>query len=128
MKEKLTLSILPQNLAVCRLDPQAIIPPNILQASFFALTRTDDEISIVLPEEFISPEWQVEKDWRAFKVEGPLDFALIGILADISSVLSQAGVSIFAISTYDTDYVLVKADKLDEAKEALTNHNYLTKE
>ena len=67
---------------------------------------------------------QVETDWSALKVMGPLDFALTGILAGLASVLADAGISLFALSTYDTDYVLVKSAKLDDACTALADAGY----
>ena len=84
------------------------------------MTRTADELSIVCPEEQVPGDLTAERDWRAFKVEGPLDFALVGILAELSGALAAAEVSLFAISTYDTDYLLVRAGKLAEAKRALS--------
>ena len=65
-----------------------------------------------------------EKDWRTLKIEGPLDFSLIGILSSISTILAQKGISIFAISTYDTDYILVKDKDINNAINALSNEKY----
>lgn len=119
MNKTLTLSIIPGRYAVCRLDADAQIPPDVLQNPFFAVTRTRDELSILLPEEDAAPGWQAEKGWRIIKVLGPLDFSLTGILVSIAAPLAEAGISIFAISTFDTDYILVKETVLPQAAETL---------
>ena len=115
----LTLHILPDHLAVCRLPADAPIPERPPSAAFWAVTYTGEELSVVLPQEAASPRWRVEPGWRCLKVLGPLDFGLTGVLAAIAVPLAEAGVPIFALSTYDTDYVLVKGEDLDRAKEAL---------
>ena len=114
MSQPLTLSILPDLFAVCRLDAGAPIPSWVTTGDLLSLTRTRDELSIVCAQQV--PEYvRCERNWRALKIEGPLDFALTGILASLAAPLAQAGISIFAISTFDTDYVLVKQDKLEQA-------------
>ncbi len=109
------LCILPTTLAVCRLKPDAEIPPWIFNLPIWSLTRTDDELSLVIPEDSVPLDWITERNWRIFRVDGTLDFGLTGILASIANPLAGAGISIFAISTYDTDMVLVKADHLEKA-------------
>jgi hypothetical protein len=116
----LTLHVLPDRLAVCRLAPDAPVPGRPVNAGFWSITHTGDELSIVLPEEGIPVGCQAEPGWRCLMVEGLLDFGLTGILASLAVPLAEAGVSIFAISTYDTDYVLVKDDDLDRAAQALS--------
>lgn len=118
---KLSLSVLPQKLAICRLDKDARIPAWVEGDNFFSITKTDDELSIVCSENRLPDDIKVEKNWRAFKVEGPLDFSLTGILASLAKPLAQAKISIFAVSTFDTDYLLVKSDKLDEAVKVLSS-------
>ena len=118
---KLSLSILPQKLAVCRLDKDARIPTWVEGDIFFSITKTDDELSIVCSENRVPTGIKVEKNWRALKVEGPLDFSLTGILASLANPLAQVAISIFAVSTFDTDYLLVKSDKLDEAVKVLSS-------
>lgn len=115
----LTLSVLPEMLAVCQLPRNADIPFWAVGENFFALVRTDDELSIVCLESNVPGGVISEHGWRAMKVKGPLDFSLVGILADLSSILASAGISIFVISTYETDYVLVKENQLAEAVIAL---------
>lgn len=124
----LTLTLLPDRLAVCRLDCEAEVPGWAFSNTFFSITRTEDELSIVAAEERVPPGLACEWGWVCFKVEGPIDFSLTGVLASILNPLAEAGVSIFAISTYDTDYVLVKEEKLKEAQGALKSagHTILT--
>ncbi|MGX6971227.1 ACT domain-containing protein [Vagococcus bubulae] len=89
------------------------------------LGKTEDELSVVLPTERIPSNFISREDnWNGFKIEGVLDFSLIGILAKISSLLADANISIFAISTYNTDYILVKTNQFDEAIKILENNNY----
>lgn len=115
----LSLTILPERLAICRLPPNDYLPATLGRARFWSVTRTDEEYSIVLPEENVSPGWQAETGWRGLKVQEPLDFDLTGILASLVEPLAGAGVSIFAISTYDTDYILVREKDLEKAKQVL---------
>lgn len=119
------LALLPQTLAVCRFDPHTpavnLLPPE----GFFALTRTSDELSLVIDQSAVQPDWQVEPGWRGMKVLGPLDFSLVGILSALALPLAAAGISIFAISTYDTDYLLVKAERLSNAIETLREAGFV---
>ena len=116
----LTLTTLSHGFAVCRLDPATTLPAFVMQESFYAVTRTEEELSIVLPEASVPAHWTAEKGWRCLKVEGPLDFGMTGILASLSTTLAEAGISLFALSTYDTDYLLVKEENLERAKVALS--------
>lgn len=115
----LTLTTLHERLAVCRLGPASGIPPWATAASLFSITRTEDELSIVCPEEFVPEEVGCEIGWRAFKLEGPFEFSLVGVLSSVAAPLAESGVGIFAVSTYDTDYVLVKDVHLELATAAL---------
>lgn len=116
---RLTLSVLPSTLAVCRLDPGAPGPPWAEGEGFCSITRTGDEISVVCAEDRVPEGVRAERGWRALVVEGPLDFAMTGVLASLANPLAEAGISIFAVSTYETDYVLVKSDDLAEAVDVL---------
>ena len=121
MQHKLNLSILPETLAVCRLNPESTIPAwAVEKPSFFAITKTREELSIVCNQTLVPEDITAERDWNAFKVEGPLNFSLTGILADLSMPLADAGLSIFAISTFDTDYILVKTNNFDKAMHILS--------
>ena len=106
---------------LCRLGPNEVPETaQLLSCSFCSVTRTEDEISVVVPEEVVPATWQTERGWRCLKVHGPLDFSLIGVLASLTVPLADAGISVFALSTYDTDYLLVRAADLDKAKGVLT--------
>jgi uncharacterized protein len=105
---------------VCRLAPDDEIPQWALRCGGFAsVTRTADELSLVCAESVVPRGIQCEPGWRIFKVEGPLDFTLTGILASVAQPLAEAAVSIFTISTYDTDYVMVKDQDVEKAVQAL---------
>ncbi|HEX6291443.1 MAG TPA: ACT domain-containing protein [Herpetosiphonaceae bacterium] len=112
---KLTLTLHNHTLAVCRLAHDAPLPDWALQSHFFSITRTPDELSIVCAQEVVPDGTTCERDWRCLKVAGPLDFALTGVLAALVLPLAQAGISIFAVSTFDTDYLLVKAAATERA-------------
>ena len=120
----MTLSLLPDTLAICRLTPDAPIPDWALAGGFFSITRTADELSIVCPQANVPSEIQCDRDWRCLRVEGPLDLSLIGILASLTAPLARAGIGIFAVSTYDTDYLLVKEKRLEEAVLVLSQEGH----
>ena len=112
----LTLSVMPISLAVVRLDTSSNIPSwSIKEQNFFSITKTQDELSVVCSEDSVPQNVKVEKGWRCLKVEGPLDFGLTGILSSLAQPLAEAGVSIFAISTFDTDYIMIKKENLQKA-------------
>ena len=120
----LTLTLLEGTFVIHRLTSNAQIPTDALSSYFFAATRTDDELSLVLPDSVKIRSDKSDPGWACFKVEGPLEFELVGVLAGISSILAQAGVSIFALSTFDTDYILIKREQVRAAKEALSSAGY----
>jgi hypothetical protein len=113
------LTVLRGRLAVCRFDPGDRIPDGLVEHPFWSATRTDQELSVVLPESSVSAGWRAEGGWRCLKVEGPLDFGLTGVLASLSVPLAKAGISLFALSTYDTDYLLVRDLDLERARAVL---------
>ena len=116
----LTLHVGAQRLAVCRLDAGAAVPSWFGTAGTpCALVRTEHELSLVVPQDAVPDDVRAERDWAVLAVEGPLDLALAGILATLLGVLARADVPIFALSTYDTDLVLVPAARRQEAVEAL---------
>jgi hypothetical protein len=87
---------------------------------FVSVTRTAEELSIVCPSDAVPDSVRTERDFRALKIEGPFDFSLTGILLAVIGPLADAGISIFAVSTYDTDYVLVKKKDLKHAVSVLS--------
>ena len=113
---------LPHQLTVCKVDSVADID---LAASFYFIGKTEDELSLVCDTSDV-PASTVEREdgWRGFVIEGVLNFSLIGILSKISSVLAEAGIGIFAVSTYNTDYVLVKQENFAKAANALAAAGY----
>ena len=116
----LSLRVLPDALAICRFGPDVPVPGWTAGGRFHSVTRTETELSVVCAESNVPAGARAEGGWRALEVEGPLSFELTGILSEIAGVLAAAEVSIFAISTFDTDYVLVKDASLARARRALT--------
>lgn len=116
----LPLELVPDTLAVCRLDAGVPLPRWAeAPSAFLTVSRTAEELSITAVQRLVPADARCERDYRALRVRGPLPLDLVGILASIAEPLAEAGLSIFAISTYDTDYVLVKSADLPAALEAL---------
>lgn len=114
------LRLLEGSYAVCRMEPgREITVPWSASGSVWSLTRTEAELSLVCATDLVPENAVVEDGWSAIVVAGPLDFALTGILASIAGPLADAQISIFALSTYDTDYLLVKADDCEAALRTL---------
>jgi len=120
----LTLKVLGERLSICRLDAGTEVPAWATRASFFSVTRTEDGLSIVCPEEDVIEEVSQERGWRALKLEGPFELSIVGILSAVAAPLAGAGASIFAVSTFDTDYVLVRGEQLDLAVDILRENGY----
>lgn len=115
----LRFSVVPGSFAVLRLAPDAAVPPGVLLPPFHSVTRTPAELSIVCPDDAVPKGATAERGWAILALEGPFPFELTGILASVLVPLAKAGVGIFALSTFDTDWVLVKRDRLDDALAAL---------
>jgi uncharacterized protein len=115
----LKLQIVEGVFAVCRLSPSESVPAWAVAGDWWAATKTHDELSVVCSQEFVPADVTAERDWRIIKVVGPLDFALVGILSALTKPLADAGISIFAVSTFDTDYLLVKEKDFLNAVTAL---------
>ncbi len=122
--QSLTLTILPQALVVCRLAPDAPLPDWLATGAFWSATRTQEELSLVIEERLVPPGGTAEYGWRCLKVQGPLDFSLTGVLAGLALPLAEAGISIFVVSTYDTDYLLVRKEQLERAIALLAAQGY----
>lgn len=114
------MRIHPELLVICRLPATAPIPAWALKATPLHLSRTPGELSIVAPTALVPAGTQAQAPYQAIEVEGPLDFALTGILASLATPLAEAHISIFAISTFDTDYILIPAADVPEAQAVLT--------
>lgn len=125
--KKLHLKLLKDTYGVCRLQKNDSIPSWAFEGEFYSITKTDDELSIVCLQNNIPENIKCETDWKILKIQGPLDFSLIGILSKISTLMAENEISIFAVSTYDTDYILIKEEKIDIAINILENDIYEVK-
>lgn len=121
---KLKLSVIGSSFTIHRFPPSHEIPNQVYESEFHTISKTADELSIVCSSSIQLNSEKSETGWSCIKVVGPLHFSLIGILAKISAVLAEAEISIFAISTFDTDYILIKSEKLPLATEALLASGY----
>jgi len=119
MVSQLNMSSLPDLLTICKLNSEHKIPDWAITGRFFSITRTADELSIVCAQADVPEGIAGEPNWRCLKVEGPLDLGLTGILVALAAPLAEAGISIFAISTFETDYLMVKAENFARAVEVL---------
>lgn len=116
------LKTLPYALSVCQVQKT---DESITNAKFFFLGKTTDEISLVCCTEDVPEETLAREDgWRGFYIDGVLDFSLIGILSKVSGILADAKIGIFAVSTYNTDYILVKAPQYQQALDVLAEAGY----
>jgi len=116
------LKMLPYNLSVCKVRSTVDID---LAADFYFIGKTDEEMSLVCRTEDV-PKETTERDdgWRGFRIEGTLDFSLIGILSKISTILAENEIGIFAVSTYNTDYILTKEKDFDRTMDVLKVAGY----
>jgi hypothetical protein len=112
------LEVLPAELAICRLEPGAAIPPWV-RGDLVATVRTGEELSVVCEAGSMPDGLDCSRGWRALRVAGTLDLSLTGVLAHLLAPLAAAEVPIFAVSSFDTDYVLVPSTRLETAQEAL---------
>lgn len=115
----LSLEVLRPKFAICRLEPDEKIPSWCLDGDFTSITRTPDELSVVCEQRDVPRGVECERGWRAIQVAGPLDFALVGIMAALTVPLARARIGLFTVSTFDTDYLLVRAKNLGKACDAL---------
>lgn len=105
---------LPGLYAVCRLAADSAVP-GWVSGPFVNITLTDDELAIICPAENVPGDVRSERDWRVLKLVGPFPFTTTGVLASLATPLARANISLLSIATYDTDYLLVKSDLLDDA-------------
>ncbi|WP_105189552.1 ACT domain-containing protein [Pseudoalteromonas sp. T1lg48] len=121
---KQTLQLLPHEFTIHSFDSTAAIPSIIFQSEVYFVGKTSEELSIVCNSDIELDSLAQEPGWVAFEVLGPLGFSLTGILSNISGVLARANISIFAISTFDTDYILVKRMQVTNAMNSLKKEGY----
>ena len=119
---EIELEVLAQELTVCKV---ASVSDIALDRTLYFIGRTDGELSLVCEADAVPEKTLAREDgWRAFRVKGTLDFSLTGILARLSGVLAENGIGLFAVSTYDTDYILVKRENLEKALDCLIEAGY----
>jgi uncharacterized protein len=123
----LQLSILPERYAIVGLSPLADLPKWATQGPFFSITRTSEELSIVVEESQVPEGIQSQRGWRVIKVHGPFVLSEVGVLASLAGPLAAARISLFVVSTFDTDYLLVSSENLDAAANVLerAGHTFL---
>ena len=120
----LVLSVLSETFTIHKLSPDLSIPEEILKSNYYSFSKTENELSLLSSEIIEVKSLQSSKGWKCIKVKGPLDFNLTGIFAGISDILAQANISIFAISTFDTDYILISSQDLSSARNKLRKAGY----
>ena len=120
----LVLSVLSETFTIHQLSQDVSIPEEILKCNYYSVSKTENELSLVCSEVIEVQSLQSSKGWKCIKVKDPLDFNLTGILAGISDILAQTNISIFAISTFDTDYILVRKHDLSSATSQLRQAGY----
>ena len=120
----LVLSVLSETFTIHKLSPDVSIPEEILKCNYYSVSKTENEVSLVCSEVIEVQSLQSSKGWKCIKVAGPFDFNLTGILAGISDILAKRNISIFAISTFDTDYILVRTQDLTSARTTLKQAGY----
>jgi hypothetical protein len=124
---KLSLKILADRMAVCRFEPSAPLPDWFDQPGFYSITRTAEELSVVCNEERVPLGTESETGWRCFQLLGPFNFSEIGIISSLTHPLTESGVSVFVISTFDTDYLMVKEKDFPKAVDVLTARGHQVK-
>jgi hypothetical protein len=116
---RLTLLVVDGDFAVCKLESDAPIPPWATAGQLFSVTRTADELSIVCCQDDVPEGVPCERDYCCLRVAGTMPFSVVGVLAALTVPVARAGISVFAISTFDTDYLLLKAGDFEKAIAAL---------
>ena len=121
---KIVLSILEETYIIHKLDQSTNLPEELNECEFYSLSNSQEELSLVCPEQMLIQSENSSPNWKCLKVAGPLDLNLTGILAGISDILAKAKISIFAISTFETDYLLIQKQVLETAKSELKRAGY----
>ena len=121
---KIVLSILEETYIIHKLDQSTNLPEELIECEFYSLSNSREELSLVCPEKMLIQSVNSSPNWKCLKVAGPLDLKLTGVLAGLSDTLAKAKISIFAISTFETDYLLIHKQVLETAKSALISQGY----
>jgi uncharacterized protein len=127
MKE-LTFIVLPNEYALCRLAANDAVPTWALSSSFYSITKTIDELSVVCEAAMVTGAIKCSKGWRLLKIASVLDLSLTGITAKFSTALADVGVNLCVVATYDTDYIIVQQEKLNTAITALENIGFIVRQ
>jgi hypothetical protein len=112
---KLTLSLLPGGYSICKLEPERDIPQWAIRNGFWSVTKTPHELSIVCSEDNVPDDIKAERGWRILGVQGPLDFSMTGVLNSLTQPLAKSRISVFVLSTYRTDYLMIREKDLESA-------------
>ena len=119
MSKKFNIKILNGTFSVCKFKNMEHFNFNVQNENFLSITKTNDEVSVICEEKLSVGAIKCEKNWKILKINSQLDFSLIGIISTITKKLAEANIPVFVISTYNTDYFLIKKDMLDETIDAL---------
>jgi hypothetical protein len=122
--QRLNLTVVDGTFAVCRLEADAPIPPWATAGLFFSITHTADELSVVCRQDAVPEGVVCERGWRCLRVVGTVPFSVVGVLASLAAPMAEARISLFAVSTFDTDYLLVKEENLTVALDALRRRGH----
>ena len=118
--QKLTLQKLDQHLSICRLPGNSQVPSWVPEGGFWSVTRSEEEVSIVCESQYVPDGIRADPGWKAFRVKGFLEFSLTGVLSSLLQPLADAEISVFAISTFNTDYLLIKDERVEDAQQVLS--------
>ena len=124
-ERQLQLSLLDEMYGICVFPNNAPIPEWVVTASLCSITRTKKELTIVCPQNIIPDEIEHDRNWRCFRIDGSFDLNQIGIISSLAVFLAQAGISMLVVSSYDTDYILVKEEKVEQAIAVLSDNGHL---
>jgi hypothetical protein len=125
MDHRLRLRRIPEKFAICKLLPGDPIPPWAVSGRIWSVTRTPAELSLVCSQSDLPPGFAAERDWKALQIVGPLPFEMVGVLSSLAMPLADAGLSIFAISTFETDFILVREQSFEAACRVLVNAGHV---
>lgn len=121
---KLELDIFEKSVSIHRFSRRSVIPPGVYQSAFFSISKTPEELSVVCESSITLQSDESEPGWQIIKVCGPLDLSLTGVLAAIADPLAAAQIPIFAVSTFETDYILVKSEHIADARQILERSGF----